>query len=63
MQVIHIHIITIKYKNFKMIKLIHMIFILNSAFFHCVIHDEMNKIRSHLHIFFKKLKQLNLLYI
>jgi hypothetical protein len=34
MQVTHInyHIITIKYKNFKMINLIYTIFILNSVF-------------------------------
>jgi hypothetical protein len=34
MQVVHIscHITTIEYKNFKMINLIHMISILNSAF-------------------------------
>jgi hypothetical protein len=51
-QVIHIicHITITKYKNFKIINLIHMIFILNSVF-HCVIHDEMNKTRYHLHMF------------
>jgi hypothetical protein len=34
MQMVHIscHITIIKYKNFKMINLIHMIFILNSVF-------------------------------
>jgi hypothetical protein len=34
MQVVHIsyHIITIKYKNFKMRNLIHMIYILNYVF-------------------------------
>jgi hypothetical protein len=52
-QVIHIsyHITITKYKNFKMINLIHMISILNFVFFHCVIHDEMNKTRSHLQMF------------
>jgi hypothetical protein len=49
MQVVHIsyHITTTKYKFFKMINLIHMIFILNFIFDHCVLYDEMNKIRSH----------------
>jgi hypothetical protein len=34
MQVVHInwHITTTKYKNFKMVNLIHMIYILNSVF-------------------------------
>jgi hypothetical protein len=47
MQVIHInyHIIITKYKNFKMIHLIHIIFILNFFFPLCYTRrDEQNKI-------------------
>jgi hypothetical protein len=53
MQVVRISydIITTKYKNFKIINLIHIISILNSIFYHYVLRDEMNKIRSHLHMF------------
>jgi hypothetical protein len=46
-QVIHIicHITITKYKNFKIINLIHMIFILNSVFSLCYTRrDEQNKI-------------------
>jgi hypothetical protein len=39
-----------------------MISILNSVF-HCVILNEMNKTKYHLHIFKDFLNQLNLLYI
>jgi hypothetical protein len=48
------YIITIKYKKFKMINLIYMISILN--FFHYVICDEMNKIRSHLYMILRIFK-------
>jgi hypothetical protein len=65
MQVVHIicHITTIKYKNFKMINLIHMISILNYAF--TIVFHTMRWTKQYLIcICFKDfLNQLNLLYI
>jgi hypothetical protein len=50
-QVVNIscHIITIKYKNIKMINLIHISILI--FVFYCVILDETNKTRSHLYMF------------
>jgi hypothetical protein len=55
MQVVHIscHINNIKYKKFKMINLIYMIFILNFIFNIVLYTTEMNKIRSHLYMFLR----------
>jgi hypothetical protein len=65
MQVVHIscHITITKYKNFKIINLIHMISILNSIF--SIVFYVMRLIKQDLLcIFFEEsLNQLNLLYI
>jgi hypothetical protein len=65
MQVVHIscHITTTKYKNLKMINLIHMIYILNSIF--TIVFYMMRWIKQDLIcIWFKEfINQLNLLYI
>jgi hypothetical protein len=62
MQVVNIscHITTTKYKNFKMINLIHMISILNSDFSLCYTRrDEENKI---LFAYVLKFLKINLIY-
>jgi hypothetical protein len=56
MQTIHLSgqiMISTKIQNFKMINLTHMISILNSVFTVVLYVTEMDKTRSHLHIFFK----------
>jgi hypothetical protein len=65
MQVVHIscHTTTIKYKNFKMINLIHMIFILNSIFTIVLYVTRWVK-QDLICIYFEEfLNQLNLFYI
>jgi hypothetical protein len=65
MQVVHIscHITTIKYKFFKMINLIHMIFILNSIFTIVFYATSLTKQDLICICFEEFLNQLNLLYI
>jgi hypothetical protein len=73
MQVIHIscliyhyiisHTILHSTIFFEIINLTQMISILNSIFTFHVLHDEMNKTRSNLHMFENFLNQFNLFYI